>query len=83
MGAARVLAGKASLYLSIRANLGLLLAILLGSNGPVDKEEVNVVELHTLERVVDGPEDVIVTVQVVPDLGGHEDIRTLDGGVGP
>lgn len=69
-------------YLSIRADLGLLLSLLLGGNGPVDEEEIDIVELHPLEGVLNGPEDVIVTVQVVPDLGGHEDVRTLDGGVG-
>ena len=70
------------IYLSIGADLGLLLGLLLGGNGPVNEEEVDVVEPHPLEGVLKGPEDVIVTVQVVPDLGGHENVLTLDGGVG-
>jgi hypothetical protein len=74
--------GKLVSYLSIGANLGFFLAILLSGNRPVNKEEINVVKLQTLERVVDGPEDVIVTVQMVPDLCGHEDVGTLDGGIG-
>lgn len=77
-----MLCGESSSHLSIGTDQRLTLAVLLASNRPVDKEEVHVVELETLERVVEGPEDVIVAVQVVPDLGAHEDVLTLDGGVG-
>jgi hypothetical protein len=47
----------------------------------VNQEQVDVVKLEALEGVIDGPEDVVVAVEVVPDLGGHEDVRSLDGGV--
>ena len=43
--------------------------------------QVNVVELQALEGVLDGPEDILVTVQVVPDLGAHEDVLPLHGRV--
>jgi len=44
----------------------------------VDEEEVNVVKLQTLQRVLDGPDDILVAVQVVPDLGAHKNVLTLD-----
>lgn len=47
----------------------------------MDQEEVDVVKLQALERVINGPEDVLVAVQVVPHLGADEDILALDGGV--
>lgn len=68
-------------YLAVRANLRLTLAILLGSNGPVNEEHINVVKSKTLQRVVNGPEDVLITVEVVPHLGADEDVLTLHGGV--
>lgn len=73
--------GKTKKYLSIGANLGLLLGLLLRSNGPVNQEEVNVVELQVLQRVVEGPLDILRTVQVVPDLGAHEEVLALNRGV--
>ena len=68
-------------YLAVRANLGLVLTVLLGGNGPVDKEQVNVVGLELLERVLERPLHVLGTVQVVPDLGADKDVLALDGGV--
>ena len=68
-------------YLAIRANLRLLLGLLLGSNGPVKKEEVNVVELQAIQGVLDRPFDILGAVQVVPDLGADEDVFTLNRGV--
>jgi len=44
----------------------------------VNEEEVHVVELQTLQRVFDRPDDILVAMQVVPDLGAHEDVLTLD-----
>lgn len=67
--------------LSIGTNLGLLLAILLGRNGPVNQEEIDIVELELLQGVVERPQDVVVAVQVVPDFGADEDVLPLDGGV--
>ena len=68
-------------YLAVGANLGLLLSLLLSGNGPVNKEEVDVVESQALQRVLRRPDDILITVQVVPDLGAHEDVLTLDRGV--
>ena len=48
----------------------------------MNEEEINVVKLHTLKRVVDGPENVLAAVKVVPDLCGDEDVGTLNGRVG-
>ena len=47
----------------------------------MDEEEVDVVGLELLQRVLDRPADVFRTVQVVPDLGADEDVGALDGGV--
>lgn len=47
----------------------------------MDKEEIDVVGLEPLQRVVDRPADVFRAVQVVPDLGADEDVGALDGGV--
>lgn len=44
----------------------------------MNEEKVNVVELQTLQRVLDRPDDIFVAVQVVPDLGAHKDVLTLD-----
>lgn len=68
-------------YLAIGANLGFLLSLLLGGNGPVDDVQVDVGESQPLEGAVHGPLDILGTVQVVPDLGGDEEILSLDGGV--
>lgn len=66
--------GRVYAHLAIRANLGSLLVLLLGSNRPVNQEQVDIVELEALEGVLDGPEDVVVAVKVVPDLGADEDV---------
>ena len=68
--------------LSVAANLGHVLVVLLGGNGPVDKEEVNVVHLQLLERAVERPLDLLGLVQVVPDLCADEEILAGDAGVG-
>jgi hypothetical protein len=67
--------------LSIRADLGLVLAILLGGDGPVDEEEVDIVGLELLQGVLDGPANVLGTVEVVPDLGADENVLALDRGI--
>lgn len=41
--------------LSIRANLGLIIVGTLGGDGPVDQEEVDIVELELLKGGLDGP----------------------------
>lgn len=46
----------------------------------MDQEEVDVVQPQTPEGIIDRPEDVLVAVQVVPHLGGDEDVLPLDGG---
>lgn len=48
----------------------------------MDQVEVHVVQLQALQGVLDGPEDIIVAVEVVPHLGADEDVGPLDGGVG-
>lgn len=68
-------------YLSIRADLGLLLRLLLCGNRPVDQVEVDVVDLELLQGVLKRPDDILVAVQVVPDLGADENILALDRGV--
>lgn len=67
--------------LSIRADLGLLLRLLLCGNRPVDQVEVDVVDLELLQGVLKRPDDILVAVQVVPDLGADENILALDRGV--
>lgn len=47
----------------------------------MDQEQVNVGGAQLLQRVVDGPEDVFASVQVIPHLGGDEQVLALDGGV--
>jgi hypothetical protein len=74
---------QAGTHLAIWPDLGLVLRFLFGGNGPVNQEEVHMAELELSKGVVEGPEDVLVSVQVVPDLGGDEDILPLDGGVLP
>ena len=68
-------------YLPVRPNLGRLLVLLLGGNGPVDEEQVHVVETELLEGALERPGDILGTVQVVPHLGADEDVLALDGGV--
>lgn len=68
-------------YLAVRTNLGLLLGLLLRSNGPVNQEEVNVIELQVLQRVVERPLNILGPVQMVPDFSAHEKVLTLDRGV--
>lgn len=67
--------------LSIRADLGLLLRLLLCGNRPVDQVEVDVVDPELLQGVLKRPDDILVAVQVVPDLGADENILALDRGV--
>lgn len=47
----------------------------------MEEEEVNVGKLESLEGVVEGPQDILVAVQMIPDLGGDEDVLALDGWV--
>lgn len=63
--------------LAIGADLGLVVVALLGGNGPVDEEEINVVEAEVLEGVLDGPLDLLGLVEVVPDLCADEDVLAL------
>lgn len=64
--------------LAIGTDLGLVVLVLLSSNGPVDEEEVNVVEAEVLERVLERPLDLLRLVEVVPDLCADEEVLTLD-----
>ena len=64
--------------LAIGADLGHVVLVLLGGDGPVDEEEVDVVNLELVERVLQAPLDVLGLVQVVPDLGADEDVLALD-----
>lgn len=48
----------------------------------MDQVEVDVVQLQALQGVLDGPEDIVVAVEVVPHLGADEDVGPLNGGVG-
>lgn len=66
------------IYLAVGADLGAGIGVLLGGDGPMDEEEVDVVELEPLEGVVERPLDLILLVQVVPDLGADEEIGALD-----
>ena len=68
-------------YLAIGTELGLLLGLLLGSNRPVNEVEIDVFKTQTSQGVVAGPQDILVTVKVVPDLGGDEQVLSLDGGI--
>lgn len=74
VGQKKVRGTRACSHLSIGTNLGSLLILLLRGNGPVHQEQVDIVELEALEGVLDGPENVVVAVKVVPDLGGYEDV---------
>lgn len=47
----------------------------------MDKEEVNVVQSESLQGVINGPLDVLGTVEVIPDFSADEDVFPLDGGV--
>lgn len=47
-------------------------------DGPVDQEEVEVVELQLGEGVVEGLLDVLGAVRIVPQLGGDEDVLALE-----
>ena len=49
--------GLAETYCSVGANLGLVVGRPLDGNGPVHQEQINVVELQVLERVVQRPLD--------------------------
>ena len=47
----------------------------------MDHEKVDVGGSETLKGVVQGPDDIVIAVQVVPDLGGDEEVLPLDRGV--
>lgn len=66
------------LYLSIRSNLRVAIGALLSSDRPVDEEKVDIFELESLEGIVERPLDLVLLVQVVPDLGADEEIGSLD-----
>lgn len=66
-------------YLAISADLRLLLSLLLGSNGPVHEEKINVSGSQTPQGVVQGPDNIVVAVQVVPNLSRDEEILPLNG----
>lgn len=67
--------------LALLVQLGHVLVILLGGNGPVDKEQVNVVETEVVERVLERPLDLVGLVKVVPHLGADENVLALDARV--
>lgn len=64
--------------LALLVQLGHVLVVLLGGDGPVDEEEVDVVKAELLEGVVERPLDLLRLVQVVPDLSAHEEVGALD-----
>lgn len=67
--------------LALLVQLGHVLVILLSGDGPVDEEQVNVVQAEVVERVLERPLDLLGLVKVVPDLCANEDILTLDARV--
>lgn len=44
----------------------------------MEEEEIDIVGSQTLQGVVQGPEDVVVAVQMVPDLGRDEEVLPRD-----
>ncbi len=44
----------------------------------MDKEQINIVELKLLQRVVDRPVDIARLVEVLPHLGSDEELLALD-----
>ena len=63
--------------LAIGTDLGLILALLLGSNWPVNEEEIHIGELQQLQRVLQRPPNILGTVEVIPDLGGDKQVLAL------
>ena len=63
--------------LAVGAGLRHVLLILLGSNGLVQKEQVNVVHLKLLERVFQRPPHLVGLVQVVPHFRGDGKVGSL------
>jgi hypothetical protein len=46
----------------------------------VDQEQVEVVDVQRLQRALEGAERVVVRVEGVVQLAGHEDVATVDAG---
>lgn len=64
--------------LPIGAQLGHVVGVALGGNGPVHEEQVDVVGAQFLERVFERPLDFVGLVQVVPDFCADEDVLAGD-----
>jgi len=64
--------------LALLVQLGHVLVILLGSDGPVDKEQINVVEAEVVQRVLERPLDLLRLMKVVPHLCADKDVLALD-----
>lgn len=67
--------------LAVGTNLGLVVGVLLSGDGPVNQEEVDIVEAKVGQRVLHRPLHILGLVEVIPDLGGDEEILSLDRGV--
>lgn len=67
--------------LAISADLGLVVVSPLGSDGPVDEVQVDVVETELAQGLVEGMSDVLGLVHVVPELGANEEVLALQGGI--
>ena len=62
---------------AVDAKLRHVLLILLGSNGLVQKEQVNVVHLKLLERVFQRQLHLVGLVQMIPHFRGDEKVGSL------
>ena len=67
--------------LAVGPNLGHVLVVALGGNGPVDEEGINVVHAQLLQALVDAPFDLAGLVEVVPYLCADEEVLAGDAGV--
>ena len=62
---------------AVGAKLRHVLLILLGSNGLVQKEQINVVHLKLLERAFHRPLHLVGLMQVIPHFRGDEKVGSL------
>ena len=66
---------------AVGAELGHVLVVALGGNGPVNEEGVNVVHAQLSQAAVEAPFDLVGLVEVVPYFCADEEIFAGDAGV--
>lgn len=70
-----------STYLAIGTQLHSIIILLLSSKRPMNEIQVDIFQAQLLQTIIEAPDDVLGRVQVLPELGGDEEVLAADLGV--